>query len=76
MPPYGLLKGNSEFFLNAVSWVNARSETISIRAKSLFKLPLRMSALQAVLFSGIFAILLPAVILILGLVIHLKRRHL
>jgi hypothetical protein len=76
IPPYGQLKGNMEFFMNGLSWVNSRSETISIRSKSMFKLPLRMSALQVLIYSSVVTIVIPAVIIIIGLVIWLKRRHL
>jgi ABC-2 type transport system permease protein len=76
LPPYGQLKGNIEFFINSLSWVSNRSETISIRSKSLFTLPMRMSGLQVFIYSGIVVILIPALILIAGLVIWLRRRNL
>lgn len=76
LPPYGQLKGNIEFFINSLSWVSNRSETISIRSKSLFTLPMRMSGLQVFIFSGIVVILIPALILVTGLIIWLRRRHL
>jgi hypothetical protein len=72
----GQLKGNMEFFINGLSWVNSRSQTISIRSKSLFKIPLRINALQGLIYSGIVTIIIPLIIIIIGLVIWLKRRHL
>ncbi len=76
IPPFGLLKGNVEFVLNSLSWVNSRSETISIRSKSLFKLPLRMSAGQVIIYSGIVILVIPIIIILFGLIIWLRRRHL
>ena len=74
--PYGVMKGNMDFFLNALSWVNEREETITVRSKSLFRLPLRMDALIMYIYAGIIVILIPLGILITGLVIWLRRRHL
>jgi len=76
IPPFGQLKGNMEFLMNGLSWVNSRSETISIRSKSMFKMPMNMSAVQVVIYAGIVILIIPLVIFIIGLVIWLKRRHL
>ena len=76
IPPYGQIKGNIDYFLNALSWVNERSETITIRSKSLFRLPMRLNALQSIIYSGIIILLIPAAFLITGLVVWLRRRHL
>lgn len=74
--PYGVMKGNVDFFLNTLGWVNEREETITIRSKSLIKLPIRMNALLMYLYALIIVIIIPASILTTGLVIWLKRRHL
>ena len=74
--PYGVMKGNIDFFLNSLAWVNERDETITIRSKSLIKLPIRMNALLMYLYSLIIVIIIPLGILTTGLVIWLKRRHL
>ncbi|MEW5816221.1 MAG: GldG family protein [Spirochaetota bacterium] len=76
IPPFGTLKGNVEFLMNTLSWVNNRSETISIRSKSLFTLPLQMNAVSVFIYAGVVVILIPLIILVCGLVIWLKRRHL
>jgi ABC-2 type transport system permease protein len=76
IPPFGQIKGNIEYLLNSISWVNNREETISIRSKSLFKLPLRISGLLSFIYSGVVVIIVPLVVIIIGLVIWLKRRHL
>ena len=76
IPPYGQIKGNIDYFLNALGWVNERSETITVRSKSLFRLPMRLNALQTIIYSGLIIILIPAAFLLTGLVVWLKRRHL
>ncbi len=68
--------GNSDFVLNSLSWLEGQKELISIRAKSLIQLPLRMNQLQFFLFAGIAVILVPVLVLGSGLVIWLRRRHL
>jgi hypothetical protein len=76
IPPYGQLKGNIEYFLNSLSWVNNQTETVSVGSKSLFKLPLRIPGSLSFIYSGIVVILIPLVIFVVGLIVWLRRRHL
>jgi ABC-type uncharacterized transport system involved in gliding motility auxiliary subunit len=68
--------GNSDFFLNSLSWMREKKDTISLQPKDLRSLSLNINGFQALLFSGIVAILIPLIVLGLGLGIWLKRRHL
>ena len=68
--------GNKDFVLNSLSWLEGQKELISIRPKSLIRLPLRMNQLQFFLFAGIAVIVVPVLVLGTGLVIWLRRRHL
>ena len=68
--------GNADFVLNDVNWLQGQQELISIRPKSLIQFPLRINQVQFFLFAGIAVILIPLLILGLGLVIWLRRRHL
>ena len=74
--PFGTLKANIEFFLNSLSWLDKRSESISVRSKSLFTFPLQISGTLQLVYAAIFVILIPLGILITGLIIWLRRRHL
>jgi ABC-type uncharacterized transport system involved in gliding motility auxiliary subunit len=76
IPPYGQIKGNIDYFLNALAWVNERSETISIRSKSIFRVPMRLSTRQIIIYSSVLIILIPAAFLLTGLTVWLRRRHL
>ena len=76
IPPFGTLKSNLDFFLNGLAWLNKRSESISIRSKSLFQMPLQMSGTMQLVYAGIFVVLIPLGLLIAGLVVWLRRRHL
>lgn len=67
---------NRDLFLNSLTWLEDRPETISIRSKSLFLLPLRMNLVQMILFGALFIFIIPAAFFIAGFVTWLKRRHL
>ena len=73
---FGNLKPNIDFFLNSLAWLNKRTDSISVRSKSLFEFPLRMSATMQLVYAGIFVLLIPIGILVAGLVVWLRRRHL
>ena len=49
----GQIKANIEFFLNSLNWLSAQEDAVSISGKSLFRLPLRINALQAWIYAGI-----------------------
>jgi hypothetical protein len=70
------LDANRDLFMNSLTWLEDRPETISVRSKSVFVLPLRMNLVQVVIFGALFILVIPAAFFISGLVIWLKRRHL
>ena len=67
---------NRDLFMNSVTWLENRPETISVRSKSLFLLPMRLNLLQIVIFGSLFILIIPLAFFITGLVTWLKRRHL
>ena len=68
--------GNSELFLNSLSWVQNRKEGQGLHPKASFMLPLTLDGLQTLVFLFLFVVLIPLGVLVTGLVIWLKRRHL
>lgn len=76
IPPFGTLKPNIDFLMNSLSWLNKRTESISVRSRSLFEFPLRISGTLQLVYAGIFVILIPVGILAAGLIVWLRRRHL
>ena len=72
----GQFPGNLDLFMNAVTWLENRPETLTVRSKSMFLLPMRISGLEMVIFGIIIVILIPVAFFIAGLIIWLKRRHL
>lgn len=74
--PYGFIPGNRDFVLNAIGWVQDQQETLSIRLKSTYQLPLQLNGAQLLIFAGLFVVVIPLGILVAGLVVWLRRRHL
>ncbi len=74
--PFGNIPGNRDFILNAIGWVQNQQETLSIRAKFTLQFPMQLTGAQVLIFAGLFVVLIPLGILIAGLVIWLRRRHL
>ena len=72
----GQIKANIEFFLNSLNWLSAQEDAVNISSKSLFRLPLRINALQAWIYAGIAILLIPLLIIIIGTVVNLRRKHL
>jgi ABC-2 type transport system permease protein len=68
--------GNGNFFLNTLSWMYQRQDTLSIRSKDLRMYPLQMNQFISLLFSGIVVILIPVIAFGIGLTVWLRRRHL
>jgi len=68
--------GNRDLFMNSLTWLQDRPETISVRSKSLFLLPLRLNAVKTVIFGALFIFILPMAFFITGFITWLKRRHL
>jgi len=69
-------EANRDIFMNSLTWLEDRPETISVRSKSVFILPLRMNLVQIIVFGALFILVIPAAFFISGLAVWLKRRHL
>jgi hypothetical protein len=73
---YGQVPGNIDFFMNSITWLEDRPETLSVRSKSMFLLPMRVTGFQMILYGVIFVIVIPLGFFISGFVVWLRRRHL
>ena len=74
--PYGYIPGNLDFVMNAIGWVQNQQETLSIRAKFTMLFPMQLTGIQVLIFASLFVVLIPLGILVAGLVVWLRRRHL
>jgi ABC-type uncharacterized transport system involved in gliding motility auxiliary subunit len=68
--------GNADFFLNSLSWLREKKDTITIQAKSLTTYRLNLNATQGLVLAGIAAILIPLLVLGAGIFVWVRRRHL
>lgn len=67
---------NSDFIRNTAAYMTEKTETLSIRAKTISADVLEMSQLQVILTGVLIVLILPLIILIYGLVVWARRRHL
>lgn len=68
--------GNLDFLLNSFGWLEDQEETLSIRPKTTLQFPMQTTGTQKLIFGGLFVIVIPLGILVSGLVVWLRRRHL
>ena len=69
--------GNKEFVTNALGWLFSVDNSYAIQAKTLETYSLRpISSSGLIIFGGLTMIILPAIILIFGITVWIKRRHL
>lgn len=68
--------GNSDFVLNSINYLADREESISIRPKDLRVRPLTITASQSLIWAVVVIVIIPLAILLTGLFIWLRRRHL
>jgi ABC-type uncharacterized transport system involved in gliding motility auxiliary subunit len=73
---FGQIQGNFDLFMNSITWLQDRPETLSVRSKSLITLPMNLSALQVIIFGVLFTAVIPLALFGAGLAVWLKRRHL
>ena len=73
----GNYSSNQDFFLNAAGWMRSSEDSIYIRAKSLSN-PVLVFRSQAQLLSVlvISVLLVPVLMLVAGIMIYLRRKHL
>ena len=67
---------NRDLFMNSLTWIQDRPETISVRSKSLFLLPMRLNLVQIIIFGALFILVIPVAFFAAGFITWLKRRHL
>lgn len=73
---FGQVPGNTDLFMNGVTWLQDRPETIAVRSKSLITMPMNVSGLEMALFGLLFVMIIPLALFGAGLFVWLKRRHL
>lgn len=71
------LSGNTDLMLGAIRWMNGEADTVTIVGKNLMTNSLRFNSTAEMYVMAVIAIIvMPVVILVAGLIVWLKRRHL
>ncbi|MFW6232342.1 MAG: GldG family protein [Spirochaetota bacterium] len=70
------VNGNLDFLMNSFGWLEQQDETLSIRPKTTLQFPMQTTGMQKLIFGGLIVVVIPLGILIGGLVVWLRRRHL
>lgn len=68
--------GNVSFLTSSLNWLQDQKENLSIQPKSLLSYRVRLNATQTILYSALVILVIPLGILIAGLMVWLRRRHL
>ena len=67
--------GNYDFFMNAISWMNGETASVSIDQKSLTYEALMVTAGSANMWGIVLIAVIPLAILIIGVVVWVQRRR-
>jgi len=68
--------GNYDFFLNVFGWVKGEANEITIRPKPTLYSPLKMNNTQRVITIISVIILIPGAIIVVGMLVWTRRKHL
>ena len=68
------IQGNRDFFLNTVSWLAEEEDQISVRPKDVKQTPVFMSSNQAQAVFLLPVVILPALVIVGGIVAVVRRR--
>lgn len=66
---------NMDFFMNCVNYLVDREDNVAIRSKSLALERLTITANQGLILAAISVIFIPAIIIVIGVVIWLRRKN-
>lgn len=66
---------NYDYFMNICSYMQGNTDDYTVSAKSLYMETIEVQPLVAIIIGIVFAILVPIIILISGIVVWFKRRH-
>lgn len=71
----GQIKANADMVMNLVNWTMNDDSVVNVSSKSLFRLPLRINTLNALIYAVFTVIVIPFFCLGAGLFIHFRRRN-
>lgn len=66
---------NMDLFMNSISWVQNKTENITIRPKELESNTITVSASTGLMLAGIVSVVIPLIVVIIGIRVTSKRKH-
>jgi len=66
---------NLDFFMNSVNWIQDKKDNIAIRPKTLDNYPLEISEFSRLSYTGFVVIAIPAIIVIAGVIVWIRRKN-
>ncbi|MDR2101671.1 MAG: ABC transporter, partial [Treponema sp.] len=70
------IPGNLDLFMNSLTWLENRPETLTIRSKGMMIFPMRITGMHVIIFGLLFVVVIPLGFFVAGFITWLKRRHL
>lgn len=70
------INGNLDFLMNSFAWLEDQEEALSIRPRLTVQFPMQTTGMQKLVYGSLFVVIIPLVVLVLGLITWLRRRHL
>ena len=71
----GQIPANVEMVMNLLNWAVGDESSVNVPSKSLYRLPLRIGNVTALIYAGVSIIVIPLICILAGVVIWLRRRH-
>jgi len=71
----GPIRANTVLVMNLLSWITHSESSVLVPSKSLYRLPLQISAVNGIVYTLITVILIPLLCLGAGLIIQFRRRN-
>jgi ABC-2 type transport system permease protein len=76
LPGLGQIRANMDFFTNSMNWLSDRGDSVSLKSKSLYDLPLQMTGVNAWIYAVLTVILIPLLVGLTGFIVLLRRKNL
>jgi hypothetical protein len=73
---FSQIPGNIDLFMNSLTWLENRPESLSIRSKGVMVFPMQITGMHMIVFGVLFVVIIPLAFFVTGFIIWIKRRHL
>jgi ABC-type uncharacterized transport system involved in gliding motility auxiliary subunit len=73
---FSQIPGNLDLFMNSLTWLENRPESLSIRSKGVMIFPMRITGMHMIIFGILFVVIIPLAFFVTGFITWLRRRHL